>query len=307
MNAARAFAPATIANLGPGFDMLGVAVQGLGDQVTATRRERAGVVIEAISGDGGRLPRDPQRNTAAIAAAETLRLLGVAQGVALRIDKGLPLGSGLGSSAASAAAAIHAVTLLFGAEAPKEALLPAGLAAEAAVSGWHADNVAPALLGGAVLVRRNAPLDIVRLPTPETLTFVLVTPDFELPTRDARAVLPARIPLGDHVANAANVGALVAALYGGDMALLGRALADSIVEPARAPLIPGFAQVQAAARAAGAWGCSISGAGPTLFAVADAARCAEVGTAMQRAFRDHGRVPSKVHIVAVDAVGARAV
>ena len=303
-----AFAPASIANVGPGFDVLGCAVSGLGDWVTARLIDMPGVHIEAIEGDGGRLSREATRNTAGVAALETLKLLDVREaGVALRVRKGIPLGSGLGSSAASAAAAAWATNLLFGAPLQKRQLLPAGLAAEATVSGWHADNVGPALLGGFVLIRSYDPLELIELPSPRELTFVVTYPRFELPTREAREAVPTMIPLAQHVANSGNLAALIAALFGGDVRLLGKATTDVIIEPARAHLIPGFAEVKAAALEAGAYGCSISGAGAAIFAVTDDSQQApNIAAAMVDAFRQAGLEATPM-ISAVDMEGARVV
>ena len=308
MSTITVFAPATSANIGPGFDVLGVAIDGLGDTVTVRRRAEAGVVIEHIEGDGGRLPRKAEKNTAGIAAQETLRLLGVQDGVVLRLEKGLPLGSGLGSSAASAVAAAWAVNVLFGQRLSKQALLHACLVAEASVGGWHADNVGPALFGGFLLIRSYDPLDLIQLPTPNNLFFILVTPDYELLTMMAREVLPKSISLQQHIANNGNLAAFVAALFKNSPALLGRAVEDCIVEPARAPLIPGFSAVKAAALEAGALGCSISGAGPTLFALSDDYnKATRIAHAMQHAFQVHGKLNSRVHIAPVDTQGARTV
>lgn len=308
MESVTVFAPATIANLGPGFDVLGVAVEGLGDWVTVTRRAEPGIEIENIEGDGGHLSREADKNTAGIAAREVLRLIGAEAGLVLSVRKGLPLGSGLGSSGASAAAAAWAVNVLFGQPLPKTQLLQAGLVAEASVSGWHADNVAPALFGGFILIQSYEPLNIIELPTPLGLHFVLVTPAFELPTREARAAVPESIPLKQHVANSGNLAAMVAALFGGSPYLLGGAMQDGIVEPARAPLIPGFAAVKAAALAAGAMACSISGAGPTVFALTDdPARGALIASAMQEAFQRHGNLASRAYVARVDEQGARVV
>ncbi|MDQ7030746.1 MAG: homoserine kinase [Ardenticatenia bacterium] len=308
MEKVTVFAPATVANVGPGFDVLGVAVEGLGDVVTARRLdgEPGQVRIEHVEGDGGRLPRAPEANTAGIAARATLALLGVEHvGVGLALRKGLPLNSGLGSSGASAAAACWAVNLLFGAPLDRMALLPAALEAEARVSGRHADNVGPALLGGFVLIHTYDPLELIRLPVPDDLLFVLAVPECELPTHQARQVLPANISLQDHVTTSGHLAALVAGICTGNTRLVGRAIRDPIVEPARAPLIPGFAQVKRAALDAGAHGCSISGAGPTLFAVTDGESTAQqVAQAMKAAFADAG-LASHTHIGRVDRVGAR--
>ncbi len=302
------FAPATIANLGPGFDVLGVAVDGLGDWVSVRRRDDSQVVIESIIGDEGKLSLDPTKNTAGIAAQEALRLIGASYGVTMSLKKGLPLGSGLGSSGASAAAAAWAVNVLHGEPLGKTDLLNAGLAAESAVSGWHADNVGPSLFGGFILIRSYSPLDLLELPAPYNLAFALVTPHLELPTRAARAAVPEMISIKQHIANNGNLAAMIAALFGGSVALLGKAMEDAIIEPARAPLIPGFARVKAAALEAGALACSISGAGPTLFAVTDdPARAALVAQAMQHAFMKEANLLSYAHVARVDPEGARVV
>jgi homoserine kinase len=300
LTTATAFAPATVANLGPGFDYLGVAVEGQGDVVTATlRRDLPGgsVEISSMTGDNGRLSLVAADNCCGIAAAATLRLLGVTSvGVSLACRKGLPLGSGLGSSAASAAAAAWAVNLLFGAPLTKAQLVAAGLESEAAVSGYHADNIAPAIMGGFVLVRSYSPtLQLLPLRyggAPANLWFCLVTPVFEAPTREMRAALPKEISMKTHVANCAAGAGLVAGILGGDAAMLGAALGDdTIVEPARGPLIPGFAAVKAAAMAAGAFGCTISGAGPTVVAIApDAAAGQRIAKAMADAFTSVGKL-----------------
>ena len=298
--AATAFAPATVANLGPGFDYMGVAVEGQGDVVTATlRRDLApgSVVITSMTGDNGRLSLDPDKNCCGIAAAATLKLLNVTScGVSLECTKGLPLGSGLGSSAASAAAASWAVNTLFGCPLTKADLVPAGLASEATVSGYHADNIAPAIMGGFVLVRSYSP-KLVLVPLPwggdaTKLWFCLVTPLFEAPTREMRAALPKTITMGVHVSNAAAGAGLATGILTGDARMLGGALGDdTIVEVARGPLIPGFAAVKAAAMAAGAYGCTISGAGPTIVAIAQGREeGVAITKAMAQAFRSHGKL-----------------
>lgn len=304
-HAVTATAPATVANLGPGFDLLGLALSGLGDLVTARLTPGAGVSVARIEGDGGRLPQEPAENTAAIAARATLARAGVSAGVELELVKGLPIGSGLGSSAASAAAAAFAVNELIGGPLRKVDLVEPCLEAEAVVSGRHADNVAPALLGGLVMVRGTDPLDLVRLPVPEGLLVVVVTPAFELATRRAREVLPESVPLGSSIRSSANLGTFVAACFSGDLGLLGRALSDEIVTPARAPLIPGCREVMSAAARAGALGSSISGAGPSIFALCHSpATAARVAQAMVAAFKRAGL--EATHVVSpADCPGAR--
>jgi len=301
------FAPASVANLGPGLDVLGLALAAPGDRVTVRLTSGRGVTIAAVTGDGGALSLDPAKNTAGIAAAATMDKAGIATGVALTLEKGMPIGSGLGSSAASAAAAAYAVNLLIGSPLRKIELVAPCLAAEAAVSGRHADNVAAALLGGLILVRSIDPLDLVRLPVPEGLVVAVVTPNMELNTRTARAALPKDVPLGSLVKSTANVGALVSACYSGDLPLLARSMTDAVATPARAPLIPGCASVIDAALDAGALGSSISGAGPSIFALCRSERSAnEVAAAMTRAFKAH-KLTATAIISPADCPGARRV
>lgn len=285
----RAFAPATVANLGLGFDILGLAIDGPGDTVTARLVPGDEVRMGKIEGDGGALSRVAADNTAGIAAIETLRKAGIGAGVEIDLKKNMPIGSGLGSSSASAAAAAFAVNLLIGSPLRKAELVEPCMEAEAVVAGRHADNVAPALLGGLILVRSTTPLDVVRLPVPEGLTVVVVTPAYELLTRESRAVLPTSVSLGQLVRNTANVAALVSSCYTGDLGMIARCITDEIVTPARAKLIPGCLEVIDAAMAAGALGSSISGSGPSVFALCHSARSARgVAQAMVAAFEGAG-------------------
>eukprot|EP00192_Tetraselmis_astigmatica_P013162 CAMPEP_0117665380 /NCGR_PEP_ID=MMETSP0804-20121206/9778_1 /TAXON_ID=1074897 /ORGANISM="Tetraselmis astigmatica, Strain CCMP880" /LENGTH=319 /DNA_ID=CAMNT_0005472787 /DNA_START=281 /DNA_END=1240 /DNA_ORIENTATION=- len=294
---ATAFAPATVANLGPGFDWLGCAVEGQGDTVVATvLPDRPGeVVVESITGDNGRLSLAAEDNCAGIGAAEVLkRLPGPPScGVSLKLMKGLPLGSGMGSSAASAAAGAAAVNALFGSPLAREELVLAGLVSEATVSGYHADNIAPAVLGGFVLVRNVDPIDLQCLPYGgDELWFTLVNPVFEAPTKEMRAVLPAEVPFKSMINNSLHGGSLVASILTGDAVNLGKSLnSDIIIEPTRGPLIPGFQAVKEAANGAGAYGCTISGAGPTICAVVPNPEIGhKVGEAMAEAFRKEGKL-----------------
>ena len=297
------FAPGSVGNVGPGLDILGLAVGGAGDEVRAERHPGGGVVIE----DPGHpaLPADARAHTSGIAAAEVLRAAGVTFGLRLWVRKGLPLAGGQGGSAASAVAGALAANLLLDRPLPTEALILAALEAESIVAGRHADNIVAILLGGLVLIRSMQPLDLVRLPVPAGLRVVLAHPDRSLKTREGRAVLPASVPRDVALHQAAQVGALVAAAYSGDLALLGRAIDDRIAEPARAPLIPGFREAKAAALTAGALGASISGAGPTTFALAGDLACAQaVAAAMEAAFASRA-ITSSVRVCEVDRVGAR--
>jgi homoserine kinase len=285
----EAFAPATVSNLGPGFDCLGLALSGPGDRVRARRSVEAGAVLLRVEGDGGRLPTDA-RNTAVVAAMALLAAHAPSAGVELELSKGLPLGSGLGSSGASAAAAVVAVDAVLELGLPAAALVEAARAGEAAACGTgHPDNVAPAICGGIVLIPALDPLRLVSLPVPPSLWLAVYTPGFSLTTADARAVLPARVSLADTVQQAARLGLLVHALHERDLALLGEAIVDDIVEPARAPLVPGYLDAKAACCEAGALACSISGAGPTTFAFAgDRGRAETLLAILEEAFTAAG-------------------
>ncbi len=266
----EAFAPATVSNLGPGFDCLGLALRERGDKVRARRRETAGVVLSRIEGDGGRLPTAVDQNTAAVAVTHLLQRYASGRGVELELDKGLPLGSGLGSSGASAAAAVVAADAALELGLPPTALVESARFAEGVACGTpHPDNVAPAIVGGVVLIPSVEPLRLVELPSPESIWLAVYTPGCEIKTADARAVLPTSVSVADSVGQAARLAMLVHALHVGDPRLLGEAVVDAIAEPARAGLIPGYVDAKAACCEAGALCCGISGAGPTTFALAD--------------------------------------
>ena len=310
-----AFAPATVANLGPGFDVLGAALDGPGDTVTAWRAKKPGVRLVEVKGDRGRLPLDAERNTASVAAAFVLEAAVAAgratprTGVELVLEKGLPLASGLGSSAASAAAGAKAAALLLG-ESRKRVLLEAVLRGENAADGsWHGDNGFASILGGLVLVPSSDPSDFVppvSLPVPPGLRLVLVHPDAELETKDARRVLPREVPLAEATRQAAALGALVDALHRGDLAAAGSWMrGDRIAEPRRRALVPGWDEVTAAMKKAGAHGWTLAGAGPTILALSeDGPAAAKIAKAAAKAFRALG-VEADASVHAVSPRGAR--
>ena len=301
---ARAFAPGGIGNLGPGLDILGCAVTGPGDAVRATLIDGSGVrVLDAGHPD---LPVEPDRNAAAIAATEVLRRARAPDvGVGLTIEKGLPLSGGQGGSAASAVAGAVATNALLGEPLDRPDLLRAALVAEEQLSGRHIDNLAPSLFGGILLIRSIEPLDFDRLPAPPALRIVLVHPAMRLRTVHARAVLPATIDRATALAQAASVAAMVAAFCLGDVSRLRGAVDDRIAEPARAALLPGFGDVKRAALDAGALGCSISGGGPSTFALTDSSEAADaVLEAMLSAYSRHG-ITATGRIERVDEQGAR--
>ncbi|NDJ86483.1 MAG: homoserine kinase [Chloroflexi bacterium] len=307
----QVLAPATVANLGPGFDILGMAVTELGDIVTATQIPHSGTSIASIRGDDGKLPRDPTRNTAGIAAEFVRRQIAPLAGVELAIEKGLPLASGLGSSAASAVAAAVAVNTLFGSPLQPADLLPALLAAEAAVSGPHLDNAAPSLYGGIVLISGEtggAVSPIVLGPALQDLSIALITPDIAVPTAQARAALPETVPFGVVVQQTSALAQLIDAIYRDDVGAFCRAtMGDRIVEPARQPLIPHFRTAHQAALDHGAAAAIISGAGPTLCTFStEETRAQEVGSAVRSVYREQG-IDARVHVVRPAPQGARVI
>jgi len=268
MKSAKVFAPASIGNLSCGFDVFGLAVRSPGDEVLIELNDSDEVQIKSIEGDQGRLPREANKNTAGIAVIEYLKSIQRRQGVAITLYKNLPLGSGMGSSAASAVAAVVGINHLMGNPKTREELLPFVIEAERVACGSaHADNGAPSLLGGLILIRQNHPLDIVSIPTPPDLMCVLVHPQVEVKTKDARSVLKQTIDLKDSIKQWGNTAALVAGMMKSDYSLIGRSLEDVVAEPLRADLIPGFYNVKNAALQNGALGCGISGSGPTIFSL----------------------------------------
>jgi homoserine kinase len=287
---AEAFAPATVANLGVGFDILGLALREPGDIVQVALCDELGARITRIEGDNGKLPHEPEKNTACVAANSVLKLINAQYGVGITIFKHLPLASGLGSSAASAVAAAVAVNKLFGEPLSMAELLPACLDGEAAVSGYHADNVAPSLFGGITLVSGTTADTIRQLPIPATMYLALVTPEVEVPTSLARSVLPKQVDLHTMVSQTAAVARLIDALYREDLEALAAAMeSDCVIEPARAHLMPLLTEMRTIAKGAGALGLVISGAGPTLCATcADEKTAQIVSKTLESAYAEAG-------------------
>ncbi len=304
----RAFAPATVSNVACGFDVLGFAIEAPGDEVVARPRAEPGVELVEVTGDDGRLPRDPAKNTAGVAVRTLLERTGSGRGVALSLHKGMPLSSGLGSSAASGVAAAWAADRALGLGASRELLLECAIAGELAACGSaHADNAAPCLYGGFVLIRGSDPPDVVPLPVPDGLACAIVRPHLEVETRGARTLLGDTVPLRAAVTQWGNLAGLVAGLYRGDLELVARSLVDVVAEPRRAALVPGFAAAKRAALAAGALGCSLSGSGPTIFALcASRAAADDAAAAASAAIAEEGLAADR-YVSRVGAPGARRV
>ncbi len=280
------FAPATVSNIGCGFDVMGFAIEKPGDNVTLRFKKEPGIIIKKIIGDNGKLPLDVKKNTAGVAVSSLANHLQLKEGIEIILNKKMPLGSGLGSSAASAVAGVFALNELAGTKLSKKELLPFALEGEKIASGsLHADNVAPSLFGGFVLIRSYNPIDVIQIPTPDDLLCVVVHPHIELQTSIMRKMLNKNISLSDAITQWGNVGALVAGLMKTDYQLISRSIVDVVAEPVRSTFIPGYNKVKHASLSQGALGCSISGSGPSVFALTNSVPASKkIGAAMKKVF-----------------------
>lgn len=263
----KVFAPATVANVVCGFDVLGFAVNEPGDEVIMRLTDKPGIVISKITGDNGRLPLDPKKNTVSVSVEHYLKSIGRTDiGLDIELHKKMPIGSGLGSSSASTVAGLFAAKTLLGDETDVVKLLPfARKGEEMACGHGHADNVAPALLGGFVLIRSYEPLDVVKLPHPKDLYCAIIFPDVDVPTREARQIIRNKIQMKDAVTQWGNIAGLVSGLFMNDIDLIGRSMKDILVEPVRSMLIPDFYKMREMAMDLGAVSFGISGSGPSVF------------------------------------------
>ncbi len=302
----KVFAPATVANVTCGFDILGFAVDAPGDEITLRKTTTGEVRITKITGDEGALSLDTDKNTSGAVIKMFLRDLDLKQGIDIELHKKMPLGSGLGSSAASSVAAIFAVNELLGRPKRIEELLPYAMEGERVACGAaHADNVAPGLYGGFVLIRSYDPLDVIRLKTPPELHATLVHPQIEVKTKDAREILRKQIYFKDSVKQSGNVAGLVAGLLTSDFGLISRSLHDYIVEPVRSILIPGYNEIKEAALRIGALGAGISGSGPSIFALSTGPEVAEkIGTAMKEIYKGFD-IDCEIYISRINQVGPK--
>ncbi len=302
----KVFAPASISNLGPGFDVFGIAINRPGDIVVAKRKKETGLSFSVITKDEN-VPLETKNNIAAKVAILIMEECKPSFGIELKLYKKMPIGSGLGSSAASSAAAAFAVNSLLKKTMKKLDLLPFVIEGERIASGSpHADNATPSLLGGAWLIRSYDPLDVIPLPIKNTIVWVVVHPHIIVHTREARNILPESITLKKAIHQWGNVSGLTAGLIQGNSELVGKCVEDVIVEPVRAKLIPGFYEVKHVAISSGALGCSISGSGPSMFAVASSMKSAElIGAAMAKTFKKISKVESDVYISRANMDGAK--
>jgi len=310
MNEIKIFCPATIANLSCGFDVLGLCLETIGDEMIIRKSAEKGIRITKIT--GADLPLETEKNVAGVAALaickEAINRVSFEHGFEIEIHKKIKAGSGIGSSSASAAGAVYGINELLGNPFSRKELVDFAMKGEAVASGCeHADNVAPCLLGGFTLVRGYNPLDVIRIDSPSELYAVALHPHIEVKTSDARAVLNPMIPLKDAITQWGNVGGLIAGLYTNDYELIGRSLEDVIVEPLRKSLIPGFDKTKFAALQNGALGAGISGAGPSIFALCKGQAIAEkVAFAMTETYRNTG-IPSDIHISKINPIGVKTI
>lgn len=299
-------APATVSNIGCGFDVMGFATDVISDEVILKISNEKKIHISKISGDGGKLPYDIKTNTCTKAMLEMLKKLELKIGIEVQIFKNIGFGSGLGSSAASAVAGVFALNELLERPFNKKELLDFALLGEKAASkAIHADNVAPCLFGGFILIRSYNPIDIISLEPPENLFCTIIHPQLEIKTSEARKILGKSIQLKTAVTQWGNVGALVAGIISKDINLIGRSVQDAVAEPKRASLIPGYFDIKNAAINSGAKGCNISGSGPAIFAFSESQDAASrIGRAMKRAAEKH-KLKNKVYISRINNQGPK--
>lgn len=307
MKEIKVFAPATVANVVCGFDVLGFAVNEPGDEVVMRLTTEPGIRLLKITGDDGRLPLNAEKNTVSASVQHYLAHLNRQDvGVEIELHKKMPIGSGLGSSSASTVAGLFAINQLMGGPLTAKDLVPFAMKGEELACGYgHADNVAPALMGGFVLVRSYDPLDLIALPTPRNLFAAIVYPEVDVPTKDARQMIRSKVLLKDAVTQWGNVAGLVAGLYSNDLDLVGRSMKDVLVEPVRSILIPDFYVLRSIAMENGALGFGISGSGPSVFALTtDEEIAKKITNAQQNHLKQIG-INSKSYVSPVNAEGPR--
>lgn len=306
MDSIKIYAPATVANVACGFDIFGLAVDNPGDEVIVTKRNDNKIIISKITGDEGKLTLEPTKNAVTVPIIKYLEKLQANQGFDIVLNKQMPLGSGLGSSSASSVAGVYAVNQLMGMPLKISELLPFAMEGERIACGSaHADNVAPALLGGFVIIRSYSPLDFFKIKTPSNLYVSIVHPDVEVNTKDSRHILKNEVSMNKAISQMGNVAGMVAGMISDDYDLIGRSMVDYIIEPIRMILIPQFFEVKMAAMELGALGCSISGAGPSIFAFSEGKEKAiAVGNAMQNEF-NKVNINSNLFVSGINQIGPK--
>ncbi|WP_298904867.1 homoserine kinase [uncultured Psychroserpens sp.] len=304
MKELKIFSPATVANVSCGFDVLGFCLDSIGDEMVVRKTDKKGIHITKITGYD--LPFDPEKNVAGVSALALLKDVQPDFGFEIEIYKKIKPGSGVGSSAASAVGSVFAMNEILGRPYNRTELTNFAMKGEALASkSEHADNIAPAIFGGFTLVKSVAPLDILQLPTPNDLWAVIIHPQIEIKTAEARAILPKNIPLKDAITQWSNVGSLVHALHSNDYDLLSKSLTDVVVEPHRSKLIPHFDLIRETVLKHGALGCGISGSGPSIFSLSHGHKKAQnVAEAIQNVFVKTN-IPFEIYISKINTQGIK--
>lgn len=302
-------APASVSNIGCGFDVMGFAINLVSDELTLSiAKGHNDIKFRNIVGDSGRLSRDIKKNTCTIAIKSLLDSRNIKTGLNLSLKKKIGFGSGLGSSAASAVAGVYAANKLLNLNLSKSELLEHAIAGESFASdAIHADNVAPSLFGGLILIRSYNPIDIIKIDAPKNLFCTIIFPQIEIKTSEARKIIGKNIPLKNAITQWGNVGALISGIYQKDFDLIGRSINDVVAEPKRSKLIPGYPEIKQAALDAGAYGCNISGSGPAIFALSNSKSNAEnIGRAMKTVTK-RVNLASKVYISKINSIGPKVI
>jgi len=304
MNEIKIFSPATVANLSCGFDVLGLCLEGIGDEMIIRKSERKGLLITRIT--GADLPYEAEKNVAGVAGLAFLKQLDLEFGIEMELHKKIKAGSGIGSSAASAAGAVVGINELLGNPFLRQDLISFTMEGEFLASkSYHADNVAPAILGGFTLVRSYEPLEVIKMPSPSELYVTIIHPQIEIKTAEARSILPKEIPLKKAVTQWGNLGGFIAGLYTEDYDLIGRSLVDVVAEPYRKNLIPAFDNVRTASLESGALGFGISGSGPSLFALSRGEETAKKVAQAMKTIYQKSEIDFEVYVSKVSNSGVR--
>ena len=304
MNGVRLFSPATISNLSCGFDVLGLCLETIGDYMEIIKSKKKGIYITSIIGE--KIPYDVKKNVAGVASEALIDSLKPDFGFEIKIDKKIKPGSGIGSSAASSVGAVVGINHLLGNPFKLKELIPYALEGEKLACGSkHADNVAPAILGGITLVRSTKPIDIIKLPIPKNLKAVIIHPKIEIKTADARKVLDKSIPLEKASQYWANLGAFVSSLYENNYELMKKSIVDNIIEPKRSQLIPMFDSLKQIANDNDSIGCGISGSGPSVFSLANGLKTAKIINNSFKKIYDETGIPFKTYVSDINNSGVK--
>lgn len=305
INKIKAFSPASVANVSCGFDVLGFAMDKIGDTIEIEKNDSGKITIEKIDGPGN-LSTDPDKNICGVVAKAMLKKLESTDGLNIHLTKGVLPGSGLGSSAASSAVTSFAINELYNKPFSQKELIEFAMLGEKLASGTaHADNVAPALLGGFVVVRSYTPLDTIKIPVPNELYCVVIHPKIELRTELSRSILKKQVELKTAIKQWGNVAGLIAGLYSNSYDLIGRSLEDFIIEPIRSVLIPGFSEITDIAKKSGALGCGISGSGPSIFSLCKGSKKASIIAESIKQVAEKLNIPFDIHISKISETGTR--